>query len=532
MAKAFVLAALLALACTQVSASSISANVNNNQTGTWMDLFQPPYNSGPNIMMSISCTTRWTCYVPGGSNGVGFQMYLFPGVPNGQFTTLKMPNPPMMMMAIALGGTTSNPGGAVAGIGLGNGIQYPVDNVTFMPSTTSEFLAPSQDVRASANGQDVLVINAGPNAVQYSSNGGKNFTVKPINVPLAVNCTSSRYGAMIDANTWYVSMGSWPKSNDDESQFHLSQGETFSRCPKTGKVSRHVRNPFKTEDADAVSGKGCTSFSAMIVKTTDGGNTWTTQFSQATNFYFNAIDCLNATNCVVVGEGSGSGAGVHIYRTVDGQTWNQVYYKPYTSTQHYSLMTIRANNGRYFVGGGMQTQTSAGSLILTSDDQGLTWVEENSVPNVAAISSFSFTPSGYGFATGITIYQSSTILRYDPTAPGPSPPQPPTPTIKMFIQEQCSDAACTVGCQNHSFPSGQCLPTSSGSALVTCGATTLDQQSFTTTDCSGPSTSSTMPLNQCLKSTTGNYFENICPTSMNMAGRVQNGKKLLVTRRA
>eukprot|EP00760_Papus_ankaliazontas_P034611 PhM_4_TR7290/c0_g1_i1/m.87601 len=159
MAKAFVLAALLALACTQVSASSISA-VSANQTGTWMDLFQPPYNSGPSIMLGLSCTTRWTCYIPGGSSGSGFNMFLFPGVVNGEFTPLKMPNPPMMMMAIALGGSTSNPGGAVTGMGFGNGVQYPVDNVTFMPSTTPELLAPSQDVRASRNGQDVLVINA------------------------------------------------------------------------------------------------------------------------------------------------------------------------------------------------------------------------------------------------------------------------------------------------------------------------------------------------------------------------------------
>eukprot|EP00658_Telonema_sp_P-2_P057581 TRINITY_DN4601_c0_g1_i18.p2 TRINITY_DN4601_c0_g1~~TRINITY_DN4601_c0_g1_i18.p2 ORF type:complete len:115 (-),score=52.19 TRINITY_DN4601_c0_g1_i18:549-893(-) len=108
-----------------------------------------------------------------------------------------------------------------------------------------------------------------------------------------------------------------------------------------------------------------------------------------------------------------------------------------------------------------------------------------------------------------------------------------TPTIKMFVQEQCSDAACTVGCQNISFPSGQCIHTSSGgSAIVTCGANALDQQSFTTADCSGASTTSTMPLNQCLQSNSGGYFENICSTSITMLGRVQNGKKLLVTRRA
>ena len=530
MAKAFVLAALLALACTQVSASSLS--VVSNQTGTWVDLFQAPYNQGPSIMLGLSCTSRWSCYIPGGSNGAGFQMYMFPGVANGVFTPLKMPNPPLMMLAIALGGSASNPGGAVTGVGIGNGVQYPVDNVTFMPSTTDEIMDPAQDVRASKNGKDVLVINAGPNDVLYSSNGGKDFTKKAINVPLASNCTNSRYGAMIDSNTWYVTMGSWP-DNTQEGHIQLSRRVSVSRCPKTGKVTRHSRKFHKADTAasSGSSASGCNGFSAQIVKTTDGGNTWTTQFSAASNFYFNAIECVSSTNCVAVGEGA---VGVYIYRTTDGQTWKQVFFKAFSSTEEYSLMTVRANeHGHIFVGGSMTTQTTGGSLIMTSVDEGLTWVIENSLPNVAEVSDLSFTPGGYGFATAETIYDTTTILRYDPLHPGPTPPQPPTPTIQTFSQMQCSDAACSVGCRNLTFSAGVCLPMNGGgSAIVTCGQTTLNQQTFQNSGCTGASTNSSMPLNQCLQSNAGGYFENICSNSMSVAAPMHAGKKLLVTRRA
>ncbi|EKF28997.1 cysteine peptidase, putative, partial [Trypanosoma cruzi marinkellei] len=77
------------------------------------------------------------------------------------------------------------------------------------------------------------------------------------------------------------------------------------------------------------------------------------------------------------------------------------------------------------------------------------------------------------------------------SAPGPSP--------SYFVQMSCTDAACSVGWENATFPTGQCLlTTSGGSAIVTCGAETLTEEVFfTSTHCSGPSVRSSVPLNKC-----------------------------------
>ncbi|KAF5224489.1 cysteine peptidase [Trypanosoma cruzi] len=96
---------------------------------------------------------------------------------------------------------------------------------------------------------------------------------------------------------------------------------------------------------------------------------------------------------------------------------------------------------------------------------------------------------------------SAVVLRSRPTpepttttttsAPGPSP--------SYFVQMSCTDAACIVGCENVTLPTGQCLLTTSGvSAIVTCGAETLTEEVFlTSTHCSGPSVRSSVPLNKC-----------------------------------
>jgi len=113
-------------------------------------------------------------------------------------------------------------------------------------------------------------------------------------------------------------------------------------------------------------------------------------------------------------------------------------------------------------------------------------------------------PDGKGFATAITIYDDSTILRYDPN--GPPPPG-------YFKQLQCSAANCTGICQNSSFPQAMCLQLNNGgSAIATCTSTALVQQVFQTGDCTGSSTSSSMPLNVC-QTSDGSSFETFCPSS-------------------
>ena len=64
---------------------------------------------------------------------------------------------------------------------------------------------------------------------------------------------------------------------------------------------------------------------AQIVKTTDGGETWTSVFEDEGNFYLNGIDCLDEDTCVAVGESDADSPspGSRIFTTVDGgATWN------------------------------------------------------------------------------------------------------------------------------------------------------------------------------------------------------------------
>jgi len=100
-----------------------------------------------------------------------------------------------------------------------------------------------------------------------------------------------------------------------------------------------------------------------------------------------------------------------------------------------------------------------------------------------------------------------------PTTPPTAPPVPgPTPTSGGdFTQEQCQDAACSVGCQNFTFAQNTCLPLSGGgSAIAQCLPGELQLTEYSTQDCSGPGQQSDMQLNVCLQGT-GVYFENFCP---------------------
>jgi cysteine peptidase B len=93
----------------------------------------------------------------------------------------------------------------------------------------------------------------------------------------------------------------------------------------------------------------------------------------------------------------------------------------------------------------------------------------------------------------------------------PTPPTPPSPSTGSFTQAVCPSMFCLSGCEQHTFPTGQCLSlTGGGSAIATCGTNNLHMQSFNSSDCSGSSQTSEMPLNQCEADTQGNYIYNAC----------------------
>ncbi len=89
----------------------------------------------------------------------------------------------------------------------------------------------------------------------------------------------------------------------------------MTAIPTYGKLS--------TKHAESIGAS--TTYKAQIVKSSDGGNTWTSQFySDSLNLYFNGIDCYDEKHCCAAAEGD----SVAVYCTNDGENWNQVFADP------------------------------------------------------------------------------------------------------------------------------------------------------------------------------------------------------------
>ena len=126
--------------------------------------------------------------------------------------------------------------------------------------------------------------------------------------------------------------------------------------------------------------------------------------------------------------------------------------------------------------------------------------------------------------TPTTNKQDSTVLAFGVSKP---PPGPAPPASDSFEQVQCSDEKCSVGCKEGSFAQNQCLQTSSGgSALVNCTAdgSQINTINFNSTDCTGASDTHTEATNVCLASSSGGYFENICPNATRVSKVVTDSK--------
>ena len=508
--------------------------------GYWTDLFSPPYADCPKVMVALSCVDKQSCFIPTGVEGVGFGMTKFNATPGGTFTPMDMPNRPMMLMAIGMG-TDDRPGrparGSVGGVGLGNNPQYLKLGKTWLPSNLTAdapFFFPTQCIRASADGLRVLTVVADAigdksDMVLFSSDAGESFSTHRINFPLLTNRTGLRYGAMANATTWFITAGNWPRNAlDDEDAvfanpidaklrgvdtrdvYALSERIAILRDPATGKLQHKVRDMLKKKNVGAPPALKAAGYSAQILRTTNGGKTFKSVFEELDNIYFNGIECTNVKTCYTVANGA---EAVYIYGTKDGgDSWRPVFELPRTAESYYSLMSIGFLNGTVVAAGGGQSAKGYESFTVTSDD-GINWSRQEGLPGIGDISAMSLIPDsgGYGFATAVTIYQTSTVLALRPKG---SPTLPPAPTQATFSQINCVDDKCSEDCQTSTFPQNKCLAvTGGGSALVTCDkARSLLVQSFfaKSSQCKGNVTEKTMPLNICLHSTTGSYFENIC----------------------
>ena len=255
-------------------------------------------------------------------------------------------------------------------------------------------------------------------------------------------------------------------------------------------------------------------YSCVIAKTMDGGTTWHNIFYETSTFYPNGIDCTSSTHCVFVAEGFDTDAGAHIFTTFDGLTFQQTLSLVSNSSGQFSLMSVKFNGfNEAWVAGSFESQFSMTGLFYHTMDGGKTWQQKELLQYIGEVTDLSFVTGGVGFATAITIFDDSTILRYDATGPTPTPAPPPW--AGNFTQMQCTDPNCAVGCANYSFAQNVCLPlTGGGSASAQCQSGMLMQYVYIlSNNCTGPAAQEPMPLDQCLQASGGGSFENFCGPS-------------------
>jgi len=281
----------------------------------------------------------------------------------------------------------------------------------FSESTISGALGiTSQDVEARDDAFYAAVGNSvsGQNGVAISRNSGQNFkfyNVKELQ-------TSARYGAYPTVSTWYISAGEWPDTravDTTDGSRQISRRIHIQHKNNLQQVVPKLHGPRAALPADHPNSNG-NSWKAQIVKTDDGGQTWTSVYYDEGNFYFNYIDCApnDATHCCAAGEAdTGSQPGIRILCTWDaGKTWTQTL----TNTKRsMSIMPLKFIDGStVWAGGGDMSPPSITGYFWNSTDGGKIWAQFT-IKNVY-IDSMVWFDSIYGFATAFNSMSTSALF--------------------------------------------------------------------------------------------------------------------------
>jgi photosystem II stability/assembly factor-like uncharacterized protein len=282
-------------------------------------------------------------------------------------------------------------------------------------------VATSQDTAVSPNGQFVVVGSTftGGNGV-FLSTDAKNFNWHNI----SATSTMVRYAASPSNSVIYVTAGTWGDSSQElaESYLKSTEGVQFVNQRFAVDHANHQMVPlwqYKLDNgysaamesaASGSSSNDASGYMAQIVKSTDGGQTWTQVYNDATNeFYFNAIACKDEQNCCAVAEAdSGAGAGARILCTTNGgSSWSQNLF---VQGAQYSMMSIAyAPDGTWHAGGANMGGSLTG-LFYTSTDMA-TWTATQQLPGYYA-ADIVFPSGTNGYAAALNSWQMCSLLAY------------------------------------------------------------------------------------------------------------------------
>jgi hypothetical protein len=359
------------------------------------------------IADAISCASPTTCIAPVGVNGQG--SFIWMSTDGGNTWNTEQEPFELMFLGASMQGDTAVVADELSL--LYNNASTAGDYVFGYPK--GDFLVTSQNVETfgassyAATGEDPL--NNG-NGVSVSTNGGANW--KWYNATILK--TFARYGAFPSASTWYISAGEWPENHNaagDDTYRRLTSRIHITQKSKTELGIRHFNAAERSADFEAETPRaGDPGWKAQIVKTTDGGKTWTSQFYDEGNFYFNQIGCTDVNHCCAVGESDGtSSPGIRIYCTTNGgSNWNRVLYLNNPDLSVLSLRWVSGTEG-WAGGGDMNPFTFTGYFWHTMDG-GNTWTNQ-SVPGQYG-NDIAFPTDSIGFAVSFNEMDESSLLSY------------------------------------------------------------------------------------------------------------------------
>jgi len=291
--------------------------------------------------------------------------------------------------------------------------EHTVDGKSFIGG--GPYLCPAEDIGILPDSKEFALVGecANGNEVALSQRGAV-YTAKPIPTSI-LNQTFQlvRFGAFPSEKTWYVSAGTFP-TTPSPSPMKGNKNSTHKRV--THRVTVSEKDYSFEDHTNDVPPVDCSvdptnCFSGAIVKTTDGGDTWTKVWENVNtgdNIYNNGIHCISETHCVAAMEGLKS----QIMVTRDGgRTWKVTHEADDPAS---SLIAVRMlDENEVWVSGGEMKNSFAGEF-WHSLDGGDTWTVE-SIRGLY-IFSFDMVSRQSGYAVALTQASGVSLLKYrDPS---------------------------------------------------------------------------------------------------------------------
>lgn len=369
------------------------------QAGTW----SVANDNFATIAEAISCSDENTCLAPVGLNGAGSFIWLTTDGGN----TWNTEQEPFELMFLG------------AAMSKTDGSAIVADELTLLYNNASatageymfshaggDYLCSSQNVEVfngnwyGAAGESE--VNNG-NGVSISTNGGSTFTWYNISELK----TFARYGAYPSTTTWYIAAGEWPENVNPASDDTYRELSSRVHIEQTSATEMRTRL-FPAGDRHGRPQTGDAGWAAQIVKTTDGGKTWASQFFDQ-SFYFNQIGCTDENHCCAVGEADTSSVpGIRIWCTADGMTWTNKLFIDNPDLSIMALRFIDSNNG-WAAGGDLGAFGITGYFWQTTDG-GNTW-SNVTVPGQYG-NDISFPTPTKGYAVAFNQEDQSSLLTF------------------------------------------------------------------------------------------------------------------------